>query len=1507
MLSVTQRRYTVVAAIAMLIPGSGRASAQSPFRHSGFDSKHATYSPLPNEHVDPASGALSVVATDLVLPGNAGFDLRITRIYNSNLFPHYDDDGDTTLEEDSWAGIGWRLHFGRVLNPNSTTGGETSIELGDGSRHALYSTTTYPEGWMSTGFARYDRSNHTLKLPNGYVYTFGHVANLGGSLGDVRYVTEIRDPFANKIEFDYFAAPGPVDGVSQIRQYVSASQIRTVDFTYHATTKALASMTSDGRTWTYTHDAFGSTGHSLLREVKPPLVPATVYEYHAAPGELTRIVTASGGVLTYTYQDAFRKASTLTNRTRVVATRETSGRLIEPGTWTFSYGAGPNEDTTVVACPCNTTRFRFNGTGLTGDFSAWKSGTLAEQTVETGSGTVVERQVFTWIRSEIVSQDAVTGEGGIWSDPAVYTALLDTVTVTRGTQSWITAHEYHTSNFNDFGQPWRTVQSGEFTRTTERTFQGGFIPHILGRIASTWTVVGPEGVGANWEYDPATGFLTSFVGPGSPRIRYTARTDGNIASMKDDLDHETFFENYHWGQPQRIRTPHVTTDFVVNPDGTVASSTTGSESVSYLYDQVLRVTQLSKAGLNAIKFNYDNSAGTGMWMERTQQSIGVETINGFGQTVKTTGASGVNTRVELDACGRTMYTLAPYTAGTGSRWSTTWHDALGRVTQVRAPDNTLTQLAYSGNDVTVTDPEGRSTTYTYSAAGHPDGGRLVSVRDAANQVTTYTYDVLDSLTKVSGPGTIPDRVWVFDGAGRLQSTTQPESGQTLFTYDAAWNLSTTTDANSTLVTRHYDGNNRLTKIDNPGLADDVTVDYDPVTGRLKKQTLAADTPLQKTEVALGYDGQGQVNSRKDSLSRGTVNTHVFESAYGYDANGNLTTLTYPSGRLVTYEYDQADRLTTVRQNGNVFADLFTYDDSGRLASYRTGLVTHTTTYDDVDRPKRITSGSALDLTYSYWDAGNVKLIEDSRPGMNQSFGYDVLNRLTSATGPWGARSWAYWPSGDRASETGPGTTGYEYEPATRRLDYTTGAFARDFTYDNVGQMTWDSGRGTFAYNPAGLVTTFSGANVSASYAYDPAGLRIERTVNGVTNYTIRSAAGSVLSEYRKACGTPVWTRDIIYAGGRLLGAIKATAPEPTVSLTTSALSAGESSGTASLNVQLTTPGGVALTCPVTVSHAALQGSAIDGTDFRLTAGSLTFPTGSANGATLPVTVEILADSADEPDETFSVTLSGVIGGAAGATTSAAVTITDDDPEPTLSVADASTTEGQTLGGVLTFTVSLSAISGKTVSVTYGTANGSAIGGSDFVITSGSLEFAPGEQSKPVVVVLHPDLVDEPYEHLYLQLASPVNATLSDAQGRGTIVDDDGPANTDFNGDGWPDLVWRNLASSSGQHPEDHQNRIWLMADRTLEASVAIDPAFDQQWQIRGVADINGDSKPDLVWQHAGNGQLAAWLYDGTTRIGTPNLQAEPDLNWRVMAAADMNNDGHADLLWQNLATGALRV
>jgi YD repeat-containing protein len=86
----------------------------------------------------------------------------------------------------------------------------------------------------------------------------------------------------------------------------------------------------------------------------------------------------------------------------------------------------------------------------------------------------------------------------------------------------------------------------------------------------------------------------------------------------------------------------------------------------------------------------------------------------------------------------------------------------------------------------------------------------------------------------------------------------------------------------------------------------------------------------------------------------------------------------------------------------------------------------------------------------------------------------------------------------------------------------------------IGRLTQDA-RGTYTYNISSLLTSFTSANVTAAYGYDPAGLRLSRTVHGVTTYTIRGAAGQTLSEYEALCATRVWTRDAIYAAGRLIG------------------------------------------------------------------------------------------------------------------------------------------------------------------------------------------------------------------------------------------------------------------------------------------------------------------------------------------------------------------------------------
>ena len=84
---------------------------------------------------------------------------------------------------------------------------------------------------------------------------------------------------------------------------------------------------------------------------------------------------------------------------------------------------------------------------------------------------------------------------------------------------------------------------------------------------------------------------------------------------------------------------------------------------------------------------------------------------------------------------------------------------------------------------------------------------------------------------------------------------------------------------------------------------------------------------------------------------------------------------------------------------------------------------------------------------------------------------------------------------------------------------------------------------------------------------------------------------------------------------------------------------------------------------------------------------------------------------------------------------------------------------------------------------------------------------------------------------------------------------------------------------------------------------------DARWQIRAVADFDGDKKPDLLWHNQVTGDLYVWFLDGTATVGASYLtpQAVPDVDWKVVKVADFDGDKKPDLLWNNRATGDLYV
>lgn len=226
-------------------------------------------------------------------------------------------------------------------------------------------------------------------------------------------------------------------------------------------------------------------------------------------------------------------------------------------------------------------------------------------------------------------------------------------------------------------------------------------------------------------------------------------------------------------------------------------------------------------------------------------------------------------------------------------------------------------------------------------------------------------------------------------------------------------------------------------------------------------------------------------------------------------------------------------------------------------------------------------------------------------------------------------------------------------------------------------------------------------------------------------------------------------------------------PQPTVQFSTNTYGVGEAAGSTTIAVTLSSLSSL----PVTVNYATSNGTATAGSDYTAATGMLTFAPGESS-KTFPMA--ITADALDEDNEVVGLSLSAPTGATLGTPANATLTITDDDPTPTVQFEKPAFVASEGSDTVL-ITVTLSVPSGKLVTVNYASSDGSATAGDDYAAVSGTLTFAPGATRQQIELALLEDTLVEASETIDLALSSPNSAALGDQQSATLTILDNEPS------------------------------------------------------------------------------------------------------------------------------------
>jgi RHS repeat-associated protein len=594
--------------------------------------------------------------------------------------------------------------------------------------------------------------------------------------------------------------------------------------------------------------------------------------------------------------------------------------------------------------------------------------------------------------------------------------------------------------------------------------------------------------------------------------------DSNYGALLYEQDRNGNTITYNWGAVGS--TPRLTS--IVDTQGrTITPTYDANGMVVGWTDSTGRSMSFSVNSSNVVQSMTDANGGT--------ISYG---YTSSGALDSITDPDGDQTTISYDSSGRITSIVRVSNTSTGT--GPTYQFAYGSRTSVcpASPDPSNPIIAQT----VATDPNGNQTTYCDDA-----DDRVAAEIDPAGNVTTSVYNAVDAPTSttVSSAGgsaaqttsTSYNTLADGDASAEPTSSTITNTGFSLSQGTATYPTSgandqlptSTTDPQGNQTTYSYDAYGNPTSIVDPLSAsgpyqnssqDEINLTYS--SSHFGWLTQSTDPDGHAT--SYGYDGEGNLTSITPPAPLG-------QETFAYDGLSRMTSQTDGDGNTTTYTYNPLDEVSkTTYQDGTIVSD--NYDADGNLTSEVDPSGIESNTYNNLGELTQTVLPTGQTLGYGYDNDGNLTSFTDGAG--TYTYTYNNLSQLTKLTEPSGAvTTFAYNTLGQRISTSFPNgvTETYSYDPADQPLTmvaknasgttlasetytYTTGST----TTELIQTATDQAGNATsYTYDPLDRLVEAKTTNGSTTvsdykYTYDGAGNRLTEIVNGATtSYTYNAA------------------------------------------------------------------------------------------------------------------------------------------------------------------------------------------------------------------------------------------------------------------------------------------------------------------------------------------------------------------------------------------------------------------